>query len=1047
MNKQFDFKTRENRLEFSKYVAEEGIVLLKNEDNVLPLGKERVAIFGGAQVSAQTASEGVKVDENASVGITDAIIKAGVEIDGELYEQYKEWRRGFVKRSYGEWRLSHSTPEMELSIETVKKTAEKGAKKALVVIGRSSYENSDMDIEVGDYILSETELNMIKNVCAVYKDVILLLHIGCSIDFGFLDDCNIKGILYLNQLGINGAVGMARILTGEVCPSGKLTVSLAKHFEDYPSSENFGQHGGGLLQDYREDIYVGYRYFESFDGADKNLLFPFGYGLSYTKFKTENIKYSEADGKITVSATVKNIGAVAGKQVLQLYFTAPEIKDGALLGAPEIQLCGYEKTRLLQPGEAEELVMLLKADDMALYDDLGVLGNPSCRVAQKGDYKILIGESSRKLTLAGIHTEAENRVVEHCHTVKTTLAERLNRSGEYDKLPVAVDGKESYFGISTLGKTVIAAEQCADREITGFSQLKAGEAVSYNILPGAGGSYRVTFKLADSMVALSDCLEIAVDGVEIKALKTEGNCTAVLNLPLKRTQLTLTPKRDNIDISAIEFEKVDAKTVIHAEGTSIIDTANFYEASFCVDVANFEDDGFGNSGAYLTGIDCSGRAAVYKLEVERAGTYDFSFKYAFCETPRPVNTVVTVLASNIVQPLGGQLLEKTYEQGEKRIFKESPKFKIILPAGTVYLKLASEEIPFPDISALMLTQNDGEVNAVDMNESDIRQKNMKYEGIERRKLIDDPALYPKKGIQFEEVYKNPELMRPFLEQLSNRELATVVSGTTNNLTPGGDVGCNSPIHERGIPAAQTADGPCGLRQFDQLPIAFPVGMVLAASFNKELYTQYGECMAYECLHYNVDYLLGPSINIFRSPAGGRNCSYFSEDPYVSGITAAYYINGLQSHGIAAVLKHYAANNTEFERLKSNSRVSERALREIYIKGFEIAVKMSNPFAIMSSYNHINDVKACEDYTLITEIPRDEWHWDGCFFTDWWNDSHHVDELKAGHDLKMSTGDVDGVTKALDSGELTREQVYTCAERIIKMLMKLGRIKRRLDSEN
>lgn len=1046
MNKQFDFKTRKNRLEFSRYVAEEGIVLLKNEDNILPLKKERVAIFGGAQVSAQTANEGVKVDEEASVGITDAIVRAGIEIDTELYEEYKEWRRGFVTRSYGEWRLSHSTPEMELSLERAQKAKADGAETALIVLRRSSYENSDMSIEVGDYILGENEMQMIKNVCAVFDNVVLLLHIGCNIDLGFLDEYNIKGILYLNQLGVNGALGMASILTGEVCPSGKLTVSLAKHFEDYPSSNNFGQHGGGLLQDYKEDIFVGYRYFESFDGADKNLVYPFGYGLSYTTFDISDIKYSEGS-VIAVSATVTNTGSVAGKQVLELYFTAPEIKDGALLGAPEKQLCGFEKTKLLQPGESQELVITLNPDDMASYDDLGVLGEKSCYVMEKGDYKLLVGEDSRNLTLAGVHNEKENRVTEHCHTIKTTLSERLTRKGEYEALPDLTDGKNRYYGISSIEKTVVSVKQCANRELDDFSALGTGDTVAYKILPGTGGSYRLSFVGFNENTPVTDFVEIAIDGTPMGSLKTEGLDTVIVNLPVKRTELALTLKKACLCITELAFEKIDTKTVIRADGVNVIDAANFYESSFCVDVASFADDGFGNSGSYLTGIDCSGRAAVYKLEVEQAGIYDFQFRYAFCAESRPVNSVVTVLASNIVQPLGGQLLEKTYNEGEPRVFADTDKFKIILPKGTVYLKFASEEVPFPDVCALMLTKNDGSVDSVDMSESDIRNKNEKFEGIQRRKLIDDPALYPKIGIQFEDVYKNPELMRPFLEQLSNRELATVVSGTTNNLTVGGDVGCNSPVHERGIPAAQTADGPCGLRQFDQLPIAFPVGMVLAASFNKELFRQFGECMAFECLHYDVDYLLGPSINILRSPAGGRNCSYFSEDPYVCGIAAAYYIDGLQEHGIAAVLKHYAANNTEFERLKSNSRVSERALREIYIKGFEIAVKKSSPYAIMSSYNHINDVKACEDYTLITEIPRDEWHWDGCFFTDWWNDSRHVDELKAGHDLKMSTGDIDGVTKALDDGELTREQVYVCAERIVKMLMKLGRIKKRLEAES
>ena len=1040
----FSLRQKKERYLFSEHVAEEGIVLLKNEDNILPLGNEKIAIFGGAQISARTASEGLNVDRNNSVGIIDAIISEGICIDETLYERYKTWQKEFIEKHNDLLRLSHSFPEMELSLNTVRATKENGAKKAIIVLSRSSYENSDMNIEVGDYILSDLEMQMVKNVCSVFDDVILLLHIGCNIDLGFLDKCNVKGILYLNHLGVNGAVSMARILTGKVCPSGKLTVSLAKHFEDYPSSGNFGQHGGGLLQDYKEDIYVGYRYFESFNGADKNLLFPFGFGLSYTKFELSNIKYNETD-IIEVSVTVTNYGNVAGKHVVQLYFNAPEIKDGAILGAPKVQLCGYEKTKLLQPGESQEIFITLNIDDMASYDDLGVLGEKSCFVMEKGSYKILVGENSRNLLFAGEHIEKENRIVKHCHTIKTTLNERLNRKGEYEILPVLIDRKERYYGISSIEKTRILPNQCYNRELDSFYELLEGESVTYNILISTSGSYRIKFD--GEIDNVKDCITLVINDVPISDAKTISNNILEINFPIGKLKFTLIFKKSNINLNCIIFEKVDAKTVINPDGENHIDIANFYEGDFRVTIANIENDGNGKGCSILTGFNFSGNFVVYKLEVLEGGTYDFQIKYAFCEEERPINSILTILASNIVQPLGCSILKKTYEKGESRIFRDSDKFEIFLPKGIVYLKFACVDTPFPEVCSLCITKNDGVITETDIDESEIYKKNNAFEGIKRQPLIDDPALYKKIGIQFKDVYDRPELMKDFLAQLSNRELATIVSGTTNNLTKGGDVGCNSPLHERGIPAAQTADGPCGLRQFDQLPIAFPVGMVLAASFNKELYRQYGEAMAYECLEYDVDYLLGPSINILRSPSGGRNCSYFSEDPYVSGITASYYIDGLQSHGIAAVLKHYAANNTEFERLKSNSRVSEKALREIYIKGFEIAVKNSNPFAIMSSYNHINDVKVCEDYTLITEIPRDEWNWDGCFFTDWWNDSSHVDELKAGHDLKMSTGDIEAVTKALDCGELTRKQVYVCAERIIRMLMKLGRIKRELDNPN
>ena len=222
-------------------------------------------------------------------------------------------------------------------------------------------------------------------------------------------------------------------------------------------------------------------------------------------------------------------------------------------------------------------------------------------------------------------------------------------------------------------------------------------------------------------------------------------------------------------------------------------------------------------------------------------------------------------------------------------------------------------------------------------------------------------------------------------------------------------------------------------------------MILAATFNHEIFKEFGYAIASEALDLEIDIWLSPSINLFRNPCGGRNFSYFSEDPYLAGLAASDIINAVQSMGVATMLKHYAANTSEFERLKSNSRVSIKALRELYIKGFEIAVKNSNPWSIMSSYNYINDVKVCEDYDLITTIPRDEWDWDGIFATDWWNSSNHTRELLAGHDLKMATGDITGVTKSLDEGILTREQVMVCAERILKYIMKIKRIKDELDA--
>ena len=1043
MERNKDFSQKEERLNFCLDVAGEGIVLLKNEGNILPLENVRLAVFGATQLGAQAANEGVKVDTENSVGITEAFLKRGMVIDELLYKEYGEWQKRFVQRTYGEWRNAHVFPEPEITAEKALDAKKRGADTAVMVITRASYENSDMEIEVGDYIISETERNMIKNVCSVFENTVLILHIGCNIDLGFLSDFNIKGIIYTNHLGVNGNLSIADIMLGKINPSGKLPITLARHFEDYPSSANFGQHGGGLLQDYTEDIFVGYRYFESFEKQYEKVVFPFGFGLSYTLFEITDKTFKEENGTITVTASVKNTGNMAGKEVLQLYYSVPNKADGARLSGAEKQLCGFEKTRLLKPGETQEISISFKTYSMAVFDDTGVLGEKSVWVMENGEYKIMLGTDSHNTEIIGTHTEQDTRVTERCHEIITTLSERLTRSGKYEKLPQPNTG-DGCHGISAIGKTEIKAESFnnAPEKFAGFH---AGEGYTYSLLPGSGGAYGISFKELEMPNDKDENLcEIYVNNVKVKDLKSAKNYAEII-LPLSRCSLKIIPFKD-FNADSIAFEKVDSLNHIFADRLNSIDAANFYENDFFVTTANY-NNGNGDSGSYVTNFDCVGRFVTYKLDVAEAGTYEIAFKYAYSCEEKAVNTVITVLASNIVQPLGGNLLKRTYSEGECKRFITSDRFAISLPQGKVYLKIAAENVPFPDISLIYLEKAECEITAADISLDDIRERNSQFQAIPRRKLIDDPANYPKKGIQLSEVYRDPELMKPFLEQLTNRELATIVSGTTNNLTPGGDVGCNSPLHERGVPAAQTADGPCGLRQFDQIPIAFPVGMVLSATFNKELFADYGLSMAEECLEYSVDYLLGPSINIIRNPAGGRNCSYHSEDPYLAGITAAYYIKALQSKGIAALLKHYTANSTEFERLKSNSRVSARALREIYLKAFEIAVKESDPWGMMSSYNHVNDKKVCEDYTLITEIPHIEWGWNGIFMTDWWNDSKHTEELKAGHDLKMSTGDIEGVTQALDSGELTREQVYVCAERVLKTLMKIGRIKNQFEKED
>lgn len=198
----------------------------------------------------------------------------------------------------------------------------------------------------------------------------------------------------------------------------------------------------------------------------------------------------------------------------------------------------------------------------------------------------------------------------------------------------------------------------------------------------------------------------------------------------------------------------------------------------------------------------------------------------------------------------------------------------------------------------------------------------------------------------------------------------------------------------------------------------------------------GAMGAEEVKENNIGIWLTPAMNIHRSPLCGRNFEYYSEDPLVAGKMGAAMVRGIQSRHIAASVKHFAANNKETNRKDSDSRVSERALREIYLRGFEIVVKEADPWTIMSSYNKINGYRASENKDMLTGILRDEWGYKGMVTTDWWTRGEHYKETKAGNDIKMGCGYPQRLLEALEKGLITREEMYICAKRILEMILKL-----------
>ncbi len=288
-----------------------------------------------------------------------------------------------------------------------------------------------------------------------------------------------------------------------------------------------------------------------------------------------------------------------------------------------------------------------------------------------------------------------------------------------------------------------------------------------------------------------------------------------------------------------------------------------------------------------------------------------------------------------------------------------------------------------------------------------------------------------------EVAEGRMTMEEFIAQLSDDALIELLGGQPNTSVANTYGYGNLP--EYGVPSIMTADGPAGLRISPDCGVcttAWPCATLLASTWNQELLEKVGKAGACEVKENNIAVWLTPAVNIHRNPLCGRNFEYYSEDPYLTGKLAAALVRGIQSEHIAAAVKHFACNNKETNRKHSDSRVSERALREIYLKGFEIIVKEADPWVIMSAYNVINGHRASENKELLEDILRGEWGFKGMVTTDWWNRGEHYKEIKAGNDVKMATGFPERVKEAMDKGALTREDLERCAKRVLELIIKI-----------
>ena len=381
-------------LDWNKYqeaaieAAAEGIVMLRNEGCALPLKKgTRVALFGRMQANYYKSGTGSGGMVNVShvIDIREGLSSSpALTLDPELMDIYDEWEKeNPVDEGLGWGQEAWSQQEMPVSSELAERMASRNDA-AVIIIARTAGEDRDNTAEKGSYFLRDSEEAMLAAVSAAFERTIVLLNVGNIIDMSFVAKYDIKSVLYVWQGGMIGGAAVAKIVTGEEAPSGCLTDTIAYNLEDYPSSDNFGNKD--IHEDiYEEDIFVGYRYFSTF--APSKVLYPFGFGLSYTEFSLKVTGFIYDGKTVKVSVTVTNTGDVPGKKAVMLYASVPQGK----LSKPSRVLAGFAKTGLIPAGDSEDVEITAPVRVFASYDDDGRTGLGTGFILDAGHYSFYLG--------------------------------------------------------------------------------------------------------------------------------------------------------------------------------------------------------------------------------------------------------------------------------------------------------------------------------------------------------------------------------------------------------------------------------------------------------------------------------------------------------------------------------------------------------------------------------------------------------------------------------------------------------------------------------
>ncbi len=390
----------------ARSAAAQGAVLLMNGGSLPLAPRARIALFGRVQKDWIAVGYGSGGDVNApySTELLTSLREAeGVEVDEELAGIYESWCAGHPAGAGAEWgSWPFSFPEMSLDDATVRAAAER-TDVAVVTVGRAAGEDRENLLEKGSYYLTDDERALLAQVTAAFERTVVIVDTGNVIDLSWLEDYAIDALLLAWLGGMEGARAIADVLTGAVEPGGRLTDTIARRYSDYPSSSHVGD---PVANDYAEDVFVGYRYFETF--APDAVQFPFGFGLGYTTFDITPGDVTVEGDLVRLLSRVTNTGERTGTEVVQAYVTKPD----SGLAAPARELIGFARTRPIEPGASEDVTLEVPLAALASYDDAGVTGHRSAWVLVEGEYALHVGADVRRARQAGSHPVEQTRVVE-----------------------------------------------------------------------------------------------------------------------------------------------------------------------------------------------------------------------------------------------------------------------------------------------------------------------------------------------------------------------------------------------------------------------------------------------------------------------------------------------------------------------------------------------------------------------------------------------------------------------------------------------------------